>query len=422
MKIASLLLCVGLVITGSMVFGATPSKTTEFHSLATSITADKTMNIILPDGVLVTGLVKNSSGQPVKGAFVSAELIQGQVAAVGSMTDATGKFNIPVQPGTYNFFVTPPRSASLAPGQFSRLLRAELANVSVTGAATIGPITLPNGFILSGAVTSPSGAMSLFSGILWSFPVPGGTLGFQPAQFGAPPSGSTQYATALAAGSYKSVLIPILAYSQTFQQLSVAFSTAQFTINADKTMNMKLRNGHLLSGTVHDTAGKNVPGLVWVYQKTAYEQGVYVGFGFTVNGTYQTYLPPGNYIAVFVPVASSSYTGRGATTSMAFTMTTTSKTLNLTSPNGVILSGKVTSAHNTLVKGSGVMLRGTGNQPWGPNQITFAAFAATTATGQYRLVVPAGTYDVVGFPAATTVKTSSPEAAAMMEVADRIGH
>ena len=417
MRTVILLLYVGLVVLGSHA-EAVVSRTTEYHTLKMSLTADKTLNIILPDGVFATGFVKDQNGHPVKGAFVSAMLQEGLVAAVGGYTDATGKFNLAVQPGgTYTFFVTPPTSPSVSPSTFSRLLRNKLENISVTGDTSVGTIVLSNGFILSGKVLSPSGPLGMFGGVFWTFPATGGSIGFQAAQFGAPPAGSTQYATALAAGSYKSVLIPFLAYSSNFQTTAVTYSTNNFTINSDKTMDLKLRNGFLLSGTIKDAVGKPLKGFVWIYQKGAsYELGVYVAVAISSTGKYQTYLPKGNFTAIYIPVQDPAYTGRAAMTSQDLAMPAGSKVLNITARNGVILSGKVTDAHNHVMKSSGVMLRGSGNNPWGPSQITYAAFATTTSTGLYRVVVPAGTDDVIAFPQINPTKPKSPEAAALDQV------
>src|SRR5262249_18711416 len=265
MKIVTLLLLLGLTFSGINGLQAA-SLTTEFHALKQSITADKTMNITLPNGVPLTGFVKNQNGQPVKGAFVSAELQQALVAAVGATTLATGAFTIPVQPnGTYTLFVTPPNSTSVNPATFSRLLRNKMENINVVGATNAGTITLNNGFILSGKISSASGPIGAFAGLYWTFPVPGGPIGFQAAQFGPPPAGSTQYAIALGPGNYKGIVIPILAFSSTFTALPATFTTAQFTMNADKVQNLTLRNGHMLSGTVHDAAGVPLQGIVWIF-------------------------------------------------------------------------------------------------------------------------------------------------------------
>lgn len=395
-------MCVGIVILGAHGVGAVVSKTTEYHALSESFTADATRNIILPDGVFATGFVKDSSGRPVVGAFVAAGQLQSQVAAVGAKTDNTGKFTIPVQPGTYTFYATPPSSASVAPSAFSRLLRGKLENISATADTSVGTITLQNGFILSGKIGAPSGPLGLFSGILWTFPTAGGPIGFQAAQFGSTPSTTTQYAIALGAGSYKSVLSPLFAYTSTFQTAPLTYTTTNFTINSDKTMDLKLRNGYMLSGTVRDAAGKSVKGIVWIYQKgAAVEPGVYVAAGFVANGTYKIFLPKGSFSAVFVPVQDPAYTGRAAMTSQDVTMGTANKTLNFTARNGVVLTGTVTNTGHKAMKSSGVMLRGSGNNPWGPSQITYAAFASTTASGKYRVVVPAGTYDLIAYPSTT---------------------
>lgn len=402
MTVRSVFICVGVLFALIANAAAPVSKTAEFHQLGVVLTADKTQDIVLPDGVFLTGSVKDQNGNPVRGAIVAPALTSGLWPAVGAITDATGKFTTPVVPGSYMVYATPPASPSVNPAAFSRLMPALRQNITVTSSTDIGAIIVPSGFILSGNVLGPSGSLGVFSGFLWTSSVPANLFGVQPAQFQANGTSSSQYAVALPAGKYKSQLIPLMAFSSTFQPLPVAYFTSAFTITGDKTLNLQLRKGFHLSGSVRDLAGKPLDGFLWVYKKgVPFIQGVFAGVGLVGAGKYELYLPTGSYTAVLFPF-SQTYTGRAARTSLDFAMPAAEKTLNITAINGVILSGKVTDARNVLIKSKGIiMLRDTANRPPGPQQLTWSAMSAmgtVNAKGQYRLVVPPGTYDLQAFP------------------------
>lgn len=391
--------CAALVMIPAIGLSAAVSRTTEYHQLATQLGADKVLNIVLPDGVFLSGYVKDQSGKPVVDASVGAALTDNIVPTLGGGTDSTGKFSIPVQAGMYDIYVTPPTSASVTPSQFSRLVPTNLDGVSVAGDTSAGTITMPSGNILSGKVLPPSGSMSLFGGVLWTFPTNGGTVGYHAAQFGSDVATSAQYAIALSPGSYKAVLIPIQVFSSTFQPLPAGYTTSKFTISGDKTLNLKLKKGYKLSGTVRDSGGRGLDGIVWIFQKTAqFVVDVYVGFGFAADGVYETYIPNGSYTVVFVPLMDTSYKGRGASTAMDLVMPAAAKTLDIAANDGIVLSGKVTDAKKKVAKEAGVLLRDTTDNPWGANQVVYAALASTNSKGQYRVAVPSGTYDIMASP------------------------
>lgn len=396
-KLTAFVATAALVLSVSGVEAAA-SKTTEYHLLGTPLTADKVLNIVLPDGVFLSGYVKDQSGKPVVNAFVGAALTDDNVTTLGGYTDASGKFTFPVQPGTYGIVLSPPTSDSVAPSKFSRLVSTKKDGVTVTGDTSAGTITMPAGNIWSGKVLPPSGTLGFLSAILWTFQ--GGTLGWHAAQFGTGLAESTQFAIALPSGSYKAVLLPLQAYTGTYTPIPAGYATSKFTISGDKVMNMKLKKGYKLSGTVKDSAGTGMEGLLWIYQKSAaFVEDVYVGIGYVADGKYETYLPNGSYSVVFLPVVTDTpYNGKGTRTEIDVVMPAGSKTMDIVADNGVVLSGKITDAKKKLAKGATVMARDVAQDPWGVNQVVYAGFTWTTNKGQYRFTLPQGTYDILSFP------------------------
>ncbi|MEW6363243.1 MAG: hypothetical protein AB1714_01245 [Acidobacteriota bacterium] len=124
--------------------------------------------------------------------------------------------------------------------------------------SSAGTITIPSGHILSGKVLPPSGSVSVLTALLWTLATNGGTFAYHLAQFGTDATNFAQYAIALPSGSYKTRLIPVMVFSSSFQPVPAAFTTSNFTISGDKTLNLKLKKGYKLSGTVIDSAGRIV--------------------------------------------------------------------------------------------------------------------------------------------------------------------
>ncbi len=421
-KSVSACACVALMLIPAIGLSAAVSKTTEYHQLGTQLSADKVLNIVLPDGVFLSGYVKDQNGKPVVEASVVALLTDNPLVTMGPSTDATGKFNFPVQAGTYGIYVTPPRSASVTPSQFSRLVPTTLEGISVAGNTSAGTITMPSGNILSGKVLPPSGSVSILTALLWTFPTNGGGFVYHQAQFGTDPTNFTQYAIALPSGSYKARLIPVQVFSSSFQPVPAAFTTSNFTLSGDKTLNMKLKKGYKLSGAVRDSAGRGLDGIIWIFQKTTqFVVDAYAAVGFAVDGAYEVYVPKGSYTAVFLPIMETSYMGRGATTAVDLVMPAAAKTLDISAIDGVVLSGKVTDARKKVAKEATVELLDTADDLGGWNQVAYSAGAVTNGKGQYRITVPSGTYDLMAFPTPTEQNPpASIPAGIMMEARRRI--
>lgn len=357
---------VALLLAATIPLQAATSKSAEYHKLGVTLATDTHMDMVLPDGVTLSGLVQDLNGQPVNGAYVGAVLAEGLVSAVGGFTDSTGAFSFPVQPGTYKVSASPPISTSWLPSTFSHLLPSKPEAVSVPGNTSIGTLVLQNGSILSGKVLPPSGALGLFSGAQFSLSVPG------------------QYAMALPGGVYKARVVPILAYTSSFAVIPASLATSTVSINGDKTLNVKLKTGYHLTGSVTDSAKRKLDGGLLIFQKgTPFIQAFFVGWGLVVRGVIVMYLPPGSLNAVFVPAFDSTYPGRAARTSVNFTMPAANKALNIAVADGVVLSGKITDAKKKPAKSATIIVRES-DDPLGPLHAILGGDGYTNSAGQYK--------------------------------------
>lgn len=384
------------LLAAAMPLQAAAPKSAEYHRLGVTLAADKTMNMVLPDGAMLSGLVKDVNGNPVKGSYVGAVLTEGIVPAVGGFTDSTGAFSFPVQPGTYEVRASSPISTSWSPSTFSHLLPSDLQSVSVPGNMSIGTLLLPNGSILSGKLLPPSGTFGLFSGALWTIPTSGDIQAIRGAQFSTTAPG--QYAVALPNGTYKVRALPILGYSSSFEVIPASLATSTVSITGDKTLNLKLKKGYHLTGSVTESAKRKLDGGLFIFQRgSPFIQAFFVGWGLVVGGVIDMYLPSGSFNAVFVPVLDTTYTGRAIRTGINFTMPAGNMTLNIPVADGVILSGKLTDAKKKVVKSATIIVRES-DDPLGPLHAIFGGDGYTNSKGQYRAVVSAGTYDIIAYP------------------------
>ncbi|MEW6366076.1 MAG: carboxypeptidase-like regulatory domain-containing protein [Acidobacteriota bacterium] len=334
------------------------SRTTEFHQIGLPVPSDKVLNITLPDGYFLSGIVKDANGAVLKSADVMATGEDDGMFGGWGTTDAAGKFSFPVQSGSYNVQADPPAGTSVDPKKFSRLLPQDVDNIAVNGDTAMGEIRLINGYILSGQVKPPSGTLAIFSGVLAAFS--NDNTQTASAQFGTGTE-TAKFAVALPAGSYKLLLWPMFGFDSAFQPVAMTYKTDKVTITKDTVKNMTAPKGYKLSGTVKDTASAALDGVIYIFKKSgAYVPGMYMMFFAVVDGRYEGYLAPGTYDLLFVPFIDTTYKGKASRMLSALTMPAAAKVVNLVPPNGVVLSGKVTDARKKVVKGASVGLVKTG--------------------------------------------------------------
>lgn len=73
--------------------------------------SDVTIDIVLPRGVRLTGVVRSAAGVPLEGATLNLSDTRGVAAATG--TDETGRYSVAVAPGRYTLDVFAPFPSSL---------------------------------------------------------------------------------------------------------------------------------------------------------------------------------------------------------------------------------------------------------------------------------------------------------------------
>ena len=385
-------------------FGITAqSRTTEFHKLKVKITSDKAMNIKLPYGYFLSGIVKDAVGAPVKNAWVRAA--NPDIGFPwGDATDATGMFSYPVQKGSYSVIAAPPLSASIDPAAFSRLLPKTVEDISVANDTDMGEIKLQNGYIMRGKVNPPSGTIGLLTGVLMAFPSNGPNSTIFAAQFGSG-SDTMKYAMAVPAGSYKLILIPLMVFNNTHQTIPMTFKTDKVTISKDTVKNIKAPKGYKIWGTVKDAGNTALSGVLAVFQKrNPYVKGMIITEFYVMNGIYSGYLPAGSFTLVFVPYppVNTGYKGKATKTSFNLTMPASDKQLNLVAQNGVVISGQFKDARNNIISSADIGIIKTSAAASEKPGDWFWLITSTDSKGQYRLPVPRDTYDIHAMPLSQT--------------------
>ncbi|RLI14519.1 MAG: hypothetical protein DRO43_03805, partial [Candidatus Hecatellales archaeon] len=109
-----------------------------YHEMNVAINADTTKNVTLTSGYTVSGVVSDSNGNPVQGAFVFLWDPINQAGYGGPPTDAQGQYSISVPAGTYELHVDPPAGLNLA--HYSE------SGLNVAGNVTNHNITLSSGY------------------------------------------------------------------------------------------------------------------------------------------------------------------------------------------------------------------------------------------------------------------------------------
>ncbi len=148
----------GVVVpAGRYLFEFEPEKCTQLagaQSAAISVSADTSIPTIhLPAGVLVQGLVTDTSNVPVVDVNTDYFSVTGdEIVATDDHTDANGNFNTYLPPGSYSITYSPPRGLRLAGVRTDPL--AVTANPT-----TVPTVRLPTGFFVSGRVVTFDGTV-----------------------------------------------------------------------------------------------------------------------------------------------------------------------------------------------------------------------------------------------------------------------
>lgn len=366
---------------------------------AQTITSARTLNLTLPDGYVLSGVVRDAGGAPIPFARVAASDSNGILRA-STVSAADGAYAMAVIAGSYDLAATLSGDAATPPAAIARSTTGRLTEVSISSDLGNKNITLPDGYILSGTLKSAGGAMSHLYGSLLCISTVGGKPLAALRSFGFADKSQFRYAIALPAGPCLVSFTNAHAYSQSWQRAGVSvFAAAKMVISRDTTRNITLPRAYRIDGTVADSAGRPLTGVLYIQkagadprkdgQATAQQ---------VVSGTLIAYLPAGQYDMVFVPTMGRTYAGSATKTSFTLTMPASSQKVSLSAADGVAVSGRVNDAAGRRVRGVFIELRPSSTGDDVGSKIPLVA--VSDSSGQYRVSVPTGTYRVVALPPA----------------------
>jgi len=102
-------------------------------------------DVVLQPGFALSGIARNGAGAPLPGCNINVYAQDGQkLFTPRDGTDVTGNFSVTIPAGTWDVRVLPPVATLIVPQQFE--------DVVVTTNTSLGTVTLPNGFPVSGTV------------------------------------------------------------------------------------------------------------------------------------------------------------------------------------------------------------------------------------------------------------------------------
>ena len=323
------------------------------------VVANKTLDIALDAQVGISGRVLDPDGKTVPFARISAEA---PGLSRGSGSDDRGLYTLPLPPGTYAITVYPPVG--------SKLRRTRVENVSVTSDQTLD-LKLERGIGLSGKVADATGkglekvSVSLFNTTTkeWT---------------GTSTASDGTYGIGLEAGTYELTVISFDPASRFIQRRLTGVE-----IKTDRTLDIVLDQGFLVTGRVTDGGGNGIP-RVGVNAVDA--TGAAFGRGTDDKGAYSLTLPAGTYrIEAYPPQGAGLIPRRLADVNVSADLK-----LDIPLEKGVTLKGRVTDASGAAVERVGVSAF---NPSTGENY-----GGGTGIEGTYAVALPPGTYRVAFYP------------------------
>ncbi|MCI0330420.1 MAG: carboxypeptidase regulatory-like domain-containing protein [candidate division Zixibacteria bacterium] len=214
------------------------------ESLRVTVSTDRTLDANLPNGVTLSGTAQRTGGGGLANVDIRFEnpATGAKIPLANHFTNALGNYAVVAVPGSYTVEFEPPKAI--------RRVAKEFPNFSLNANLTLN-VTLDSGRSVSGFIKD-SLNNPLFEVDFDAFIPPSGTEVFTP-------SDNTD-----SAGYYEAVIPPRtfdLAYTP---PLASRFTGASFTgasITKDTTINLTLRHGVQLSGTVRGSDGNPLAGV-----------------------------------------------------------------------------------------------------------------------------------------------------------------
>jgi len=400
-------LLIGTLLAGLAMMGAfAGSKTCDYVQRGITVSSDRVLNAKLPNGCLVSGTVTAASGAPLGGAEISAKDSDGFVSP-RVYTDTSGEFSLPVRPGKHTITVVPPVSLVKDPAKYPRHVRVTTGPFDVAEDIDVGDIPLPEGFVVSGSVQGSSGNVKTLAGMMWAVqPGKERSRVMGESLFDGSGTRGTDYVMALPQGTYRQVLFGAQTY--TFQDRvdfgkwdlkpDSSFVSSVLKVSKDIVKNVKLPRGYQLTGTVADSDGTALHGVLYIRKHggNPHSDGQATAFLVT-NGAFIGFLPSGSYDAVYIPTMDPVYGGSATRTHLEFEIGQAAKRLRIVAEDGMAVSGKVRDDSGKVVKFARVILIPVSDDSEGAQE-EYSLVAVADRKGFYRMCVPAGTYDLHAVP------------------------
>ena len=377
---------------------------------ALSVPPDVSLTMTLEPGAQIRGTVTDEARVALGNVNVSAEPLDSSGEGWGAQTDEAGRFLLTVRPGRqYRVQFRPRDPATHLVAQFWHdqylLERADPVAVGLAGTVLTLDATLHPGVALSGTVSDRSGS-----------PIPGVDVNLLLGGPGAgcgPSSCPSLYARTDAYGHYR-IVAPVGPYRPRFHApygspyISRMWDgapnvdlSADLGLSADRTLDMVLDRGSVVSGRVTDAA--TGVGIARVGVDLQPEAGGFgIGEGVRSDGSFAFAVPPGRYrihYQAFDP--ASRYVAqwwRGRSSFGAADVADLTRTPDL-SFDAALATGFVVSG--TVRGRDGVPLAGAFVQAFSaacavPDQRcpSQQALGPTGSDGSYAVLVPAGSWKV----------------------------
>ena len=334
----------------------------------------------LAQAEIVSGHVVDENGSPVPGVNINAfdQVTGNEITLFNDGTDANGDFATDIPIGIYTLeFVAP------APPT-TKLLILRIPDVLVVGPTNMGTLTMNEGFVLTGRVLDTSG----FPIIGLNFDVIDCSTGEDIRPLGDSTDNFGNFTMVVLKTPIEVQLkpnpnnVPLLAPQHYFLHLKADLDMGDIT----------LLPGFWISATVQRTGGIPVKNVDLDAIDPITEDKLYTpGDNTDANGFVDAVVPAGDWIIDFCAPEAE----RLVTTDIGPVTVTADTNLGIvTLPDGVVLSGTTKSLT------TGAIIGKVNLDLW--NTATGAAVPlcgdSSDASGNYSLIVPMGTYDVVYIP------------------------
>ena len=358
------------------------------------------INFTLVPGGFVAGSVTSTAGVPLTSITVAAYNLDGTRRGF-TTTDAAGHYQLVLPPGIYKLAAYDDGQDYLTSFYSGQTSFAAASSVGVVATQTTDAnFSLARASVISGTITDAS----------TGFPIVGATISiYSDAAIAASANSdaSGRYRVLVPAGAYRVVLFdPTGAYAPLYYPNAESFDTSALIALTEgqiqSGVNAALVRSGRITGQVTDAT--NAAALAGITVAAYNPDGTTRGFTITDgSGTFVLVLPPGSYrIAAYD--TSLVYLRRFYPNELAFisappwsVFASQSSTLNFSLPRGGVVSGQVTTT--TLAALAGIIVGAY-------DASGLVASTSTDTTGNYRLLVEAGTYTIAAFDPAHRFATA----------------